>query len=195
MSEEVAPAGHAILPHCRFLPVSDAAVASARGLWVKNLLFSLLFAGAGLYFVFWSLDPLLEHRSMAGWQAHECVIQRSWLARHRPEASWELRVRYAYRSGGTSLVADRLAQAPVSFRARDEAAARLSRLAPGSEHRCFVNPDNPAEAILVRTPRLEVASWWFGLFMGGSFLVIGYLGSRRLARDHRATRTPQAAGG
>ncbi|NNE04693.1 MAG: DUF3592 domain-containing protein [Xanthomonadales bacterium] len=153
-------------------------------LWARDLLFAAIFIIVGIVFVVWPIGPLLEYHDISGWQAQDCMIESFWFEQEKPTVSSELKVRYIYRFGDQSYASERLAQQPIKFMDPGDAGPIVSAMTPGADHPCFVNPDKPSEAILLKPFKIEVFVWRFGLLLGICFLVTGALSLRKAGQEY-----------
>jgi hypothetical protein len=64
-----------------------------------------------------------------------------------------------------------------------DAGPLVSAMTPGAEHSCYVNPDNPQEAVLLKPMGLQVFTYGFAFLMGLAWLVIGAIMFRNIVLD------------
>ncbi len=125
-------------------------------------LFFLVFLGAGLLFGGMFVRDLLETAAMRGWLKTECVILESGVredARGRNERPYSFAVQYRYSWQGRSYTSDQYARRPVSGSNYQEMQKLAERFEADTKAFCYVNPANPAEAVLKR------ATAWHGFFI------------------------------
>lgn len=111
--------------------------------------FGLFFAGIGCMFVKKELYSLQETKAMQRWAETPCIIASSEI--QDAGEDFELVLSYTYSFNGRSYTATRC-ERQGNF--TDESVVEIERLqktlAPGAETRCWVNPDNPDQAVLKR---------------------------------------------
>lgn len=152
-------------------------------------LFSLPFAGVGLGFLLLSILPSLqEWQQMASWPQVEAQLQHAKLEHNRGDDSdtYEAVARYTYTYNGRSYHSSRVAIMSGSDNIGDfqqrlaaqlEADWRAQRTVPA-----WVNPDDPADAVLNRDMRWGALGFrlLFAVIFGG--VGIGMLGYALLAK-------------
>jgi len=147
------------------------------------ILFGAVFAIPGLFVMYLGLSPLLEARGMTGWVEVPCKILRTELESHRGDdsTSYKVTARYRYEFNGRPYTAERVSlhggSDNIGSFHQDTHRLLKRHKQDGTAFRCFVNPSNPSEAILFRTPRWGLVLFMslFGLvFFGvGTGIVIG----------------------
>jgi hypothetical protein len=144
-------------------------------------LFGSIFLAVGVGAGFYSVRTLLRAEAMRAWrevpaQVTSCELD---VARgSKGSRSYEVRATYQYEVDGVRYTGDRVSLHAGHdnigrFHQRTYAQLRQSR--EGVEAvSCWVNPDRPAEAILIRTPRLELLAMFqiFALAFGGAGLSV-----------------------
>lgn len=128
-------------------------------------------------------------REMGAWvetPAHVLVadIEPFHPTPHSPEA-YRLRLEYAYDFGGRPFTSSRYKRIDGPSNHRKKIEAIIKRVPAGSDVVCFVDPDDPATAVLRRDSRAPLYTIWFpGLFVvGGLGIAFGSL--RQLVRRLR----------
>jgi len=159
------------------------------------ILFGLLFAAFGSIFVMvFFLLPLLNSFHADRWIEVPCTILESRVGESQGEdgTNYRIEVRYEYHFRAGDLESDPTAPRFESTRydfmdgiyspGREAKEEEVRRLAPGTTTTCRVNPENPAEAVLIAgIPE----GLWFGLFtlifplVGFALVIGGVLGLRR----------------
>lgn len=93
----------------------------------------------------------------------------------------EFQVRYTYSAGGASQAGTRLKEIPGNTRQRSKVEKLQRRFAVGSQVTCFVDPNDPAMAILIRPTKAPGYTLWFpGLFVvGGAGMCLSACRRRR----------------
>lgn len=133
--------------------------------------FGFFFGSMGLAFLLFGLSSVRQHFQMRAWTPTRCVIQSSEVTDKGED--YQLVVRYRYDYAGRSYDGTRFGTSGAD---RFSSVAKRQRLltayAPDTETRCFVDPDNPADAVLVRDGSL--AGPLFASFFALPFVLIGY---------------------
>ncbi|MDB6139383.1 MAG: hypothetical protein JWO94_2455, partial [Verrucomicrobiaceae bacterium] len=90
-------------------------------------------------------------------------------------------VRYQYQFGGTVYHTDRIHRSDGSKSYREDAESLREEYTPGQELTCWVNPANPAYAVLQHDTRAPLYSIWFPLLfvVGGLRMTWGVLRRQR----------------
>ena len=134
----------------------------------------LVFFAVTTYGAWWNVRGQMAAQH---WRPTLCLIERSETEResHSSGDHFIFRVRYRYDFAGRSFTADRYSFSTSGgrFSAPEEADALMRQWAAGSETTCWIDPHNPAEAVLDR-----VEGWEFGLvclIIGALPLVLGSL--------------------
>jgi hypothetical protein len=173
------------------------------------ILFGLVFAGFGSLFVaLFFVLPLTRALAAQHWVEVPCTILESRVGESRSSdgTTYRVEVRYEYRYRVGDLEAD--ADAPryeatrydffdgMYSSGQEAKAAEVRRLAPGSRHTCRVDPDDPAQAVLVAG---IPDGLWFTSFtllfpLVGLGLVVGGIVSARRARRQREGREALTGG-
>lgn len=125
-----------------------------------------LMAGLLAFAVFFAV-PMLTLISTRDWQARTCEILTAELDEVRGDdgSTWRAKFSYAYTFRDQRYVGDRDNVFNISS-SRSLAEARLAELPVGSETECWVNPQQPAEALLDRSVS------WLAVLTGCGFLLI-----------------------
>lgn len=146
-----------------------------KGRWFM-LLFSLPFAGVGAGFLLLSIIPsVMEWRQMQGWPQVDAQLHSAELVSSRGDDSTTYRVdaRYSYEYGGQYYENERVGIMEGSDNIGDFhqiVAARLEEaLRAGTPVPAWVNPANPADAVLNRDMRWGMLAFkgLFALLFGG----------------------------
>jgi hypothetical protein len=131
----------------------------------------VLFGLVGLY---GALRPLFLLYASQSWTALPCTIVSSGFTSDTSQRYTE-DVVYSYTVDGKPLQANRYEFAQVWYRDRTARAAKeaalTARYPPGSQTTCYVNPRDPAEAVLQR--RVDTT---FVVFLGGGSFLVTALG-------------------
>ncbi|HEV2846538.1 MAG TPA: DUF3592 domain-containing protein, partial [Thermoanaerobaculia bacterium] len=122
----------------------------------------------GFYAV--SIKPLVTYLDAMSWRETPCTILSSRLTGEKDEVS-SVDILYSYVVDGQVYRSGRYDFAGVqSSDGREEKQAVVARYPSGSRTTCYVDPDDPAKAVL--HPKVSTDGWW----LGPVFLILG-LGS------------------
>lgn len=171
--------------------LADAAAKEHRtGARVGGCVFLIFFLAGAAMFIVLFVRPVMRIADARGWIETPCVILSSAVVSHESHSSrgsgttYSIDVTYEYARDGRTYTSNRYGFSTGSSSGHDWRQAIVDRLPPGSKSICFVNPRDPADAVLERgfTPDL-----WFGLFplafllvgAGGLFFVLRSRGKSR----------------
>lgn len=143
---------------------------------VFGVLFGSAFLAVGVGAGHFSLRPLEQARAMRSWRATPATVVACELSTSRSSkggVSYQARATYRYRVEGAEYTGARVSLHGGSdnigdFQRRTYDALERCR-ASGAPTTCWVDPGNPASAILVRRPRFELLVFFqvFVLLFGG----------------------------
>jgi hypothetical protein len=160
------------------------------GRWFLLVFCSIFFVAGAVMGYFLALRPILGVLAARHWTPTPCTILSSEVRRHRSgdSTTYSVAILYAYQVDGREYRSDRakfLGGSSSGRRAKEEF---VRRFPPGTQATCYVNPRDPAEAVLERG---FTAGMWVGvvpvLFMlAGAGGVIGALRRGRNANGHGA---------
>lgn len=120
--------------------------APAKGCLVFFFLIFFLVGAAGSYFVLWRpLSKLLASRS---WTETQCDVLSSQVV--SDDSTYRVDVRYSWTAGGSTRVGSRYDFMGGSSSGREGKQRIVDRYPPGSRVTCWVDPDDPNEAVLSR---------------------------------------------
>ncbi|MEX2670701.1 MAG: DUF3592 domain-containing protein [Phycisphaeraceae bacterium] len=112
-------------------------------------LFFLIFFAAGTGFLLMMISELTGQLAQYSWTETPAVIEVSELEEDREkENPYLFTVRYRYEVEGESYVSDRYQRNDSRTREHGEVASLVDRYPPGEAVTCYVNPSDPAEAVL-----------------------------------------------
>ena len=104
---------------------------------------------AMFYFLFWV--PLRRVRSARFWRETRCLIVSSSVSEDATESGvYQLFVTYQYVFCGRHYVSRRYSFSPSATAGYRGKKRLADRLAPGTTAICYVNPDNPGDAVIDR---------------------------------------------
>jgi len=156
----------------RTKPISDQGLrTTGRSVGV---LFSLVFTVVGSVLLYtFLLRPCFKILSARHWPAVPCVILSSDVRSHRDSghgATYSVNILYGYEFGGREFKANRYDFMGGSSSGSGAKYSIVAQHPPGSRTVCYVNPADPAEAVLKRgfTPTMWLGLIPFFVCAGGS---------------------------
>jgi hypothetical protein len=158
-------------------PASDPPKNRGGFLLIRLFLGLFLLAGLGVLWTL-TLDPLWRALLARSWEPAPCRILASEVETvpGSDSDSFRVKITYRYAFRGQRYTSSQFNFGRGSSSVYNWKAKVVADLPPGRETECFVNPRNPAEAVIERTPRAEI---WFGLF-GLPFIAVGCMAFKRL---------------
>ena len=133
-------------------------------------LFALPFFLAGAFIIYLLFaGPALKIYNAQSWAPTPCTILSSKVV---GDETYSVEIVYTYTVAGVQYSSDRYDFINVSTSAYDAKAEAVKQNPAGSAATCYVNPDNPAEAVFSRDFSSDM---WFGLF-GLPFFLAGAFG-------------------
>jgi hypothetical protein len=171
--------------------ISDRA-ASARGQKVRIAFFSIfLVMGCGFFHGFF-LRPVLKMQSARAWLEVPCVVISSSVKSHTGSeggSTYSVDIFYSYQFNGREHRSDTYDFMTGSSSGYAGKQAVVARNPPGTRTVCYVNPNDPTEAVLMRgfSPNM-----WFGLFPL-VFVAVGAGGIIFVVRQNRKYPAPAGA--
>ncbi len=178
-------------PKARAKPISSVGT-SRTGVRFAAGFCGIFFAVGVVVFYFLTVRPLMSVLSAQNWISTPCTIVASRVQSHRGDDSttYSVDILYRYEFRGQEYRSSRYQFMRGSSSGYKGKAAIVQQHPPGTPTACYVNPGNPAEAVLQRglTPDM-----WFGaipvVFMVvGAGGMIGMLGSK--ANSGRSADSP-----
>jgi len=166
-------------------------ISSARSVGTGSRLIGTLFFGVfflmGLFFEVMIVRQTVENFGIYNWTQAEAVIVSSSISPPRSnEHDPELHVRYSFTFRGEQRICDRIEAGSVALET-GEAYRLAERYAPGSLVPCWVNPDNPGDAVLQRKSRATGLMALFPLiFVGVGVIGIWAMWRRKTEADDGA---------
>ena len=117
-----------------------------------SLFGSVFFCSGALFCWFAGLNPLLKSLNSNDWQEVSCVIDSSRVKSHHSSGgtSYSVDIRFSYSVQGSNYQSDTYNFEPGSSGDRSSKAEIVARYPLGSKHSCWVNPDDPSQAVLSR---------------------------------------------
>lgn len=120
---------------------------------LAGLLFGGMFFGMGVLFCWlMGVNPLLQALGSKDWVEISCVIDSSEVESHRSSdgTTYSVAIRYTYQVEGRDYQSDRYNFSTASSSGHSGKAAVVARYPVGSEQICWVDPDDPSQAVLSR---------------------------------------------
>lgn len=135
----------------------------------------LSIAAAGAFFCWFLWKNFAVAREMDHWVETPCeilaaVIDDTQIDQHF-ETKHEFQVSYRYLWEGEARLGERAKSKPVVAGIRKKLEKWEARYPPGARAVCWVNPDNPDEAVLQRDTKASIYSLWFP-----AIFIVGGLG-------------------
>lgn len=127
-----------------------------------------LLAGAFIIYLLFA-GPALKNYKAQDWTPTPCTIESIRVA---GDETYSVEIVYRYTVNGVEYRSDRYDFVNVSTSAYEDKYEAVYRNPAGSRATCYVNPDNPAEAVFHRDFSSDM---WFGLF-GLPFFLAGVFG-------------------
>jgi len=133
---------------------------------------------AGLVFVRYLWDDYRRAATMDSWVETPCRIVSSGIddseLTQRGMTKYILEVEYRYEFEGERYLGDRVRRLPTESGHAKKIRNKLEKYPVGRETRCWVDPDDPASAVLKKESKAALYSIWFpGLFiLGGAGMVL-----------------------
>jgi hypothetical protein len=147
-------------------------------LWLGGMGLFLALAGAVFTGVLWTAWQRAEETRR--WTALPCQITISALHQTRPTQHSNLVYRpqlaYRYRFQEREYVGTQLKRVDVPSQHQEVVKQRIQAFPVGKQTTCYVNPQQPAQAVLLHDSRAALYSIWFPLLF-----VVGGLGMLRAA--------------
>ena len=156
------------------------------------VLFALPFAGVGVFMAYLIGAAFMDWSSMRSREEvpAEIVSVNRWVSRDSDSNSTEAQATYRYQYLGRSFTGTRVSlhKGSDSIGGFQEDTYRELLSHRGSTFRCFVNPANPAEAVLYRDLRWELIGFYsiFLVVFGGAgfgLMAMGLLGGKKAKRE------------
>jgi hypothetical protein len=172
--------------------ISDRA-ASARGQRFGAVFFSIfLVIGCATFYVLF-LHPVLKMQSAQTWQEVPCVVISSSVKSHsgsKGGSTYSVNILYSYQFNGREHRSNAYNfMTGFSSSGYTGKQAIVARYPPGTKAVCYINPNEPSEAVLMRGFSAEM---WFGLFPL-LFVAVGGGGLIFVARQNRRNPAPAGA--
>lgn len=138
-----------------------------------GLIFGLPFFGMGALFCWMmGLSPLLKSLGSNDWVQTECRITSSEVERHRSSdgSTYSIEISFSYQFGGQEYLSDTYNFNRVNSSGYEGKAKVVAQYAEGSTQTCWVNPEQPSQAVLSRA--IPTIVYWIIPF-SSVFMLIG----------------------
>ena len=145
---------------------------------IGGLVLGLVIAAMGSFFCLALMKGFNHARETHSWVETPCQIVNSQVIEHRPTPnspmSYIPKIEFTYSYEGTDYSGDKIKRVDGPTNHREKADDTVATW-PKGKSVCFVNPKDPATAILKQSTRAPGYSMWFpGLFIvGGLGIVVG----------------------
>ena len=154
--------------------MSSAPPVSFSGrLWLASI--GLVLAAGGLLFtwVLWTAWQRAEETRR--WLPAPCRILSARVSSERPtpnsNPAYRAEIRYRYQHQGQAYTGSRIKRVDAASQHEDRVRQKLEAYPVGRDSTCYVNPAQPAEAVLQHDTRAPLYSIWFPILF-----VVGGLG-------------------
>jgi hypothetical protein len=132
----------------------------------------LVLMAFGSFFSWWLLATWQKACRMDRWTPTEALVLSSsvgtWQFNEFSSLEFEPRVRYRYEAGGEARESERIRRVPIRSAHRSKAEAWVGRYPAGQRVTAWVDPADPASAVLRRDSKAALYSVWFpALFVAG----------------------------
>jgi hypothetical protein len=174
-------------------PISETAAMTSTPRYVIVFFTLFLVAGAAALAGFF-VRPALKVLQAKNWRQIPCVVISSEVRSHDSDdgTTYSVNILYAYEVNGKEYKSNRYQFMAGSSSGYDRKATIVRRHPPGTKTVCFVNPDDPTEAVLERG---FTKGLWFGLiplvFVAAG--VAGIFSNLRKLREQRFAISVAAA--
>lgn len=157
------------------------------------VLFGIVFGGifvmAGLVFAAFIGYQAMENLAEHDWAAHTCVIDSARIdtvsSRDEP---FEFKVSYHWQYQGQTYHSSRAASSEQKFSNYKDAQDLLDRFSVDSSVTCYLNPNDPADALLI-----QGSLWLFVLLLFPLlFVVVGVVVARSMIKGNSVAQAPSS---
>lgn len=178
--------------------LSNQAKGNRRGAWI-GVVFGLVFAGAGVaMLVFMLVLPMQRMLEARSWPSVPCTVVSSGVTTHTDSdgTTYGVEIEYRYEVDGRSYTADRRSfGVDGSSSGRSGKERFVADHPPGKQLTCFVDPDDPTEAVLNKGWSASLLWGLFPLpFLLIGLLVLWFSGRTLLGLGKEAGASPMSAG-
>jgi hypothetical protein len=132
-------------------PISERAVpANPKGVRGGMVLFAIMFLVSAVITIFFSIPTEWKMLASGNWRATPCTVLASRLrSEHGNHGTlYSIDIEYTYNVNGQTYTTDRYSFVSDSSGVSDEKAKVVKQYRENRAATCYVNPDNPAEAVL-----------------------------------------------
>lgn len=160
-----------------------SAGSSPSGKGKRNLLLSLFgvpFFAMGVFFCWMGgVSPLLDSREARSWPQVPCTITESFVDSHSSSdgTTYSIEIRYTYQWMGRTFHGEQYTFGDTSSSGKSSKQAVVRRYPVGSTATCFVNPDDPYEAVITTDvgllPYGIIAFSSIFIAVGGGLIIFG----------------------
>lgn len=166
---------------------------AAKTGWILIAMGTVFLLAGGAFVYFLAILPIVRVQQAKAWIATPCEILSSEVETHRGDDgdTYRVAITYRYRVDGQTYTGDRYQFVPGSSSGRSGKAKIVRQYPAGSAATCYVNPADPAEAVIERRYTRDML---FGLiplvfvFAGAGMMVGGVVTLRRRSAEAGAER-------
>lgn len=146
---------------------------------------------SGLGFTWGLIHAFQRAQITRSWIETPCTIIASGVVERQfsenSPVTWASGLEYRYQFNGVPRVGTKIRRVEGATPHRERAEAKQAKYPPGLQTVCYVNPDDPAEAVLEHDTRAALYSlWWPLLFAVGGAGMIWSVWFRRSAKATKA---------
>ncbi len=148
----------------------------AGRLW--KIVMGLFLVGIGIVFVQYLWGSYQRAALMNTWVETPCVIETAQIddseLNQRGVTKYILEVTFGYEFEGQSYVSNRLKRLKVEGSDPKKITQKLKEFPAGTETACYVNPDDPAFAVLKKDSKAGLYTIWFPclIIVGGGGMIL-----------------------
>jgi len=138
-------------------PISREARGAKQAVWIPIVLGVVFTLVGGGLFIALGVLPALRLADARGWQATPCTIVSSSVRSHASDdgTTYSIDIMYEYETGGRTWRSNRYDFVGGSSSGYDGKQAVVDRYPAGSTSTCWVDPDDPSQAVLDRDPSVR----------------------------------------
>lgn len=160
-----------------------------------GVIFGLSLAGAGGFFAWYLWQVHEKAAEQNHWRETPCLILQSRVDEEvrAPQSAMIFRpaITYRYAAGGRELTSETIRRVHPESTSREKMEALVERYPAGSSARCFVDPEDPGRAVLIRDSKAALYSIWFPLLFVVGGLGVIWTAVRRRWGASGAVRAPR----
>jgi hypothetical protein len=150
------------------------------GIRLAGFVLALALGVLGVFIIVMTWIPVVKTIPTYQWEKTDCHIEVGQINRGGSESpfEWTLEIFYSYTWKGAAFSSNQFSSWDRGYTDSSIAGQVLMRYTPGSVHDCYVNPQNPRQAVLELEPGwrllMLVAGLVFGVFLTGSGFFVAH---------------------